>query len=303
MKKRLLGKDEMSIMPFATVKLTTMNHISEIQFLSNRNNEQRIQKLNADQYLNLSTGEVHEFKHTENRSEGLDSLRKTFGALRSLINTNFTGASNELFITLTYRGELQTDDPKRVYDDFRKFMQRLKYKYRDTSTIDYINVLEPHKSGNFHMHVLMKFNELSSVYIKNEDLSNVWRNGYVSVQSISKVDNVGAYVSAYLTDIEAPPGAQGEMVEEKTTFDGEKKKILKGGRLHFYPTGTRIYRSSKGIKKPEIEEMTYRQARKKIGADTPISVYGVQLRDDEKHFNNTIIKEQYNTKRKKDSRR
>lgn len=298
MKKRQLNEKELWISEFAPVKLTRMNHISEIQFLSYRNEEQRIQKIDANRYIDLDTGEIHDFKRTENRSENVNSLRKTFSALRSLINTNFVGKKNELFITLTYRGELQTNDPTRVYEDYRKFMQRLKYKYKDVSTIDYINVLEPHASGNFHMHVLVRFNDKPSIFIENNVLAEIWGNGYVKINSLSKVDNIGAYVSAYLTDLEVSDEAEGDMVAEKEVQGGEKKKFVKGGRLHFYPTGTRIFRASRGIKKPEVEETTYGQAQKKIGATTPISVYGVEIIDDEKHFKNTIIKEQYNTKRK-----
>lgn len=36
---------------------------------------------------------------------------------------------------------------------------------------------------------------------------------------------------------------------------GKKKAILKGGRLGMYPAGFRIYRTSRGIKKPNIEYM------------------------------------------------
>ena len=298
MRKRKLNSDELSILPDDRVKVTKMNHIVEIQYLSNQNTRQQIQKLNADQYVDLNTGEIKNFERTANRSEGLNSLRKTFRRLRELINTNFTGAANELFITLTYKGELQTNDTKRVYDDYKKFMKRLKYKYKDVSTIDYINVLEPHQSGNFHMHALLRFNDVNTIYIPNDVLAEIWSNGFVSIQSLQHVDNIGAYVSAYLTDIEVSADAHGELVEEKEVQGGDKKKFIKGGRLHFYPSGVNIYRKSKGIADPEIEKTTYKTAKKKLGAATPNFIFGAEIIDDENDFKNTIIKEQYNLKRK-----
>jgi hypothetical protein len=301
LEKRKLNDDEMGIAPNALVKVTTMNHIVEVQFMEKVNSEAHIRKLNANEYVDLKTGEVKEFEKTENRSQGTNSLRKTFNRLRELINTNFEGASNELFVTLTYRGELQTNDTKTVYEDFKNFMKRLKYKYKNTTTIDYINVLEPHATGNFHMHVLMRFNDLENIYIPNAEFAEIWGNGFVQIQSLKNVDNIGAYVSAYLADIEVPEDkvknleGHPDLIEKEV--NGKKKKFMKGARLVFYPTGVNIYRKSKGIRDAEIEKMSYKTAQKKLGAVTPNFKYGVELIDNENDFRNTLIKEQYNLKR------
>lgn len=301
MEKRKLAPDEQGINPDAIVKVTTMKHIVEIQYLERVNKTAHIRKLDAERYVDLQTGDIREFVRTEHRGQLENSLRKTFNKLRELINTNFTGSPQELFVTLTYRGELQTRDTKRIYKDFDKFIKRLKYKYKNTSTIDYINVLEPHASGNFHMHVLIRFNDLENIYIPNSELAEIWGNGFVTVQSLEGVDNIGAYLSAYLADIEVPEGnaqrleGHPDLVEKEV--NGSKKKFLKGARLVFYPTGVNIYRKSKGIKEAEKEKMSYKNAQKKVGARNPNFKYGVELIDNEKEFRNTLIKEQYNLKR------
>lgn len=301
MEKRLLAPEEQGINPEAVVKVTTMKHIVEIQYLEKVNTEAHIRKLDSERYVDLRTGDIREFVRTDNRGQGENSLRKTFNRLRELINTNFTGSPQELFITLTYRGDLQTRDTKKVYSDFKNFIDRLRYKYKDVSTIDYINVLEPHASGNFHMHVLMRFNDVTSIYIPNSELADIWGNGYVTVQSLKGVDNIGAYLSAYLADIEIPEEnakrleGHPDLVEKEVA--GQKKSFMKGARLVFYPTGVNIYRKSKGIVEAEKEKMKYKTAQKKLGAVTPNFRYGVELIDDEKEFRNTLIKEQYNLKR------
>lgn len=301
MEKRLLAPEEQGINPEAVVKVTTMKHIVEIQYLEKVNKKAHIRKLDSERYVDLETGEIRAFERTENRGQGENSLRKTFNRLRELINTNFTGSPNELFGTLTYRGELQTNDTKKVYDDFKNFMKRLRYEYKNTTTIDYINVLEPHASGNFHMHVLMRFNDLESIYIPNSELAEIWGNGFVTIQSLKGVDNIGAYLSAYLADIEVPEEnakrleGHPDLVEKDVA--GQKKKFMKGARLVFYPTGVNIYRKSKGIEWAEKEMMSYKTAQKKLGAATPNFRYGVELIDDDKEFRNTLIKEQYNLKR------
>ncbi len=301
MDKRTLEEIELGISPNAIVKVTTMKHIVEVQYMEKQNTEVHIRKLDAERYVDLKTGEIKAFERTENRSQGLNSLRKTFNNLRELINTNFDGSPNELFVTLTYRGDLQTNDTKKVYLDFDKFMKRLKYAYKDETTIDYINVLEPHETGNFHMHVLIRFNDLGKVFVPNAKMAEIWGNGFVTVQSLSGVDNIGAYLSAYLSDIEVPEDKAAnldghpDLIEKEV--NGKKKKFLKGARLVFYPTGVNLYRKSKGIEVPNKEKMSYKTAQKKLGAVTPNFRYGVELIDDENNFRNTLIKEQYNLKR------
>lgn len=298
MEKRVLTENEFAISPNDIVKVTSMNHIIEVQYMEKCNTEAHVRKLDADRYVDLKTGEIKDFEHTNNRSEGVNSLRKTFNRLRELINANFSGQPNELFCTLTYRGDLQTNDPTRVYKDFKNFMDRFRYQYKGISTLDYINIIEPHASGKFHMHVLIRFNDLETVYIPNSELAEIWGNGYVTVRSLKNTDNIGAYLSAYFTDLEVPDDFEpkSSVVVEKEV-EGKKKKFIKGGRLNFYPTGINIYRKSKGIKDAEVEKMTYEKAQKKVGATIPNFKYGVELIDQENNFRNTLIKEQYNLKR------
>ena len=274
-----------------------MNHIVEVQYMEKVNTKAHIRKLDSDSYVDLNTGEIREFEHTENRSQGENSLRKTFNKLRELVRTNFNGSANELFVTLTYRGDLQTNDTKIVYEDFKNFMKRLKYKYKKQTTIDYINVLEPHASGKFHMHALLRFNDLDTIYIPNDDLAKIWGNGFVVIQSLKNVDDIGAYVSAYLTDIEVSKDCTSNVKSVEKEVNGQKKKFVKGARLIFYPPGVNIYRKSKGIIEPIKEHMTYEKAKKKLGAATPNFRYGIELIDNDNDFQNTLIKEQYNLKR------
>ena len=91
-------------------------------------------------------------------------------------------------------------DPKVLYKDFDKFMKKLKYKYK---SVDYINVVEPQGRGAWHCHILLRFNDYKKIYIPNKEISKMWGHGFVSVKAIKKdIDNLGAYLSAYLGDVE-----------------------------------------------------------------------------------------------------
>lgn len=283
------------------VTVTTMKHNVEIQYMEKMNTKARIKKIDSKTYMDLDTGELKEFVLSENRSDNLNSLRQTFKKLRYLVNNNFEGTSNELFVTLTYRGDLQTNDTEKIYVDFKKFFMRLRYRYKKISTIDYINVLEPHSTGNYHMHVLLRFNNLDKVYIPNAELADLWGNGFVTIQSLKDVDNIGAYISAYLADLEVPddfkPKSNKTEVLQKEV-DGKDKKFIKGGRLIFYPVGTNIFRKSGGIKYPIRKKMSYKIAKKKVGAVNSHFQKTIKISDEKTNYSNTISYEQYNLKRR-----
>lgn len=290
------------------VKFTDMGNVKEIMCLDKLNTKGfPIKKINKNEYMVLSTGEVFEYQnHSENRSQDIESLRRTFKNIRELINTNFIGAKNELAFTITYAENMT--DTKRLYSDFQNFMDKVRYKYPN---IDYISVVEPQGRGAWHCHVLLRFNALKTIYIPNKDIAEMWGHGFVKVKAIKQnVDNLGAYLSAYLGDVELNSDNLQELTHEgvlrpgqpmnvkEVDIQGVKKKFIKGGRLHLYPVGMNIYRCSRGIRKPEKEYMTYEDAKKRIGAVTPTYETRTLILDDNGEILNAISYEQYNKKRK-----
>lgn len=285
------------------VKLVNMGHILEVMAIENLPNGDSfgITKLDKDRYIINDTGEIMEYNKTENRTENYDNLRRTFKQLRYLINYNFKGSDNELAFTITYREHIT--DPNALYIDFKNFMKRLRYRYKD---IDYLNVVEPQGSGRWHCHVLLRFNDRNKIYIPNKEVAELWGQGFVTVKAIRKdVDNIGAYLSAYLGDVELTDENVIEAYKhdkklqiKSVEVDGKEKKFIKGGRLHFYPTGMRIYRKSKGIKEPPVEWLQFDEVRKIVGNGTPNYSKTIDIIGDEEKILNTITYHQYNLKRK-----
>lgn len=246
------------------VTLTKMNKHIEIIHCLNKNRFSKVLKLDKDRYMIKSTGEVRYYQKNDNRSEDLNNVRRSVKKLRELINNNFTGAKNELFVTLTYAENMQ--DEKRLYKDFDKFMKRLRYEFKNRSKIEYISTIEPQQRGAWHVHSLLRFEDLNEIFIENKKLSEIWGHGFVNIKSLKEVDNIGAYLSAYLTNIK----------------DGEKTK--KGARLHLYPSGINIYRASRGMKKPKKEKMTIKKAKKKLGSAKP-SYFTTKTIDSSNYYN------------------
>lgn len=292
------NEDEVLILPNDVVKMTKMNHIVEVQHMEKMNRKNNIKKLDKDRYVDISTGEIREFEHSENRQQNYNSLRQTFKKLRYLINNNFIGQANELHITLTYKENMT--DTKQLYKDFKYFVERLRTKYKNQSSIDYLSVVEPQGRGAWHCHMLIKFNDLDKVYIKNKDLRETWGNGFVKIKSLKDVDNIGAYLSAYLTDIELTEETALKAIAEESEVvirevDGQEKKFVKGGRLHMYPPGMNLYRKSKGIYPPVREDVRYKDIKKIVGSAKPHYQKSYHIENDE--FENTITFIQFNTKR------
>ena len=251
-----------------------MNNIIEIVSLSHKNSSCSIKKLNKEEYVLLSTGEVFNCEHIENRGQNINTVRQSVARLRNLINNNFTGGKNELWITLTF-GKNKVYNANELYPIFHSFIKRLRYKFKEM-VLDYIYVPEPHEKGDWHIHLLLKSNK--ELYIKNSLLNEIWGNGFVKVNRLQDVDNIGAYVSAYLTNIK----------------DGEETK--KGARLYLYPAGHQLYRCSKGILKPTSEYLPYYEAKKKVSSLKPTFSNTVSVVTDS-GFSNIIHKEYFNLKR------
>lgn len=290
---------ERDIRPGANVKFTRMGHLVEVMHSEKVNRDCRITKIDADRYVLNETGEIFEFERTETRAQGIGALRETFKRLRYLINNNFRGSPNELHVTLTYRENMT--DTERLYMDFKNFMKRLRYHYKGKSKIEYLTVVEPQQRGAWHMHVLMRFEDLESVFVPSAKLADLWGQGFVKIKSLKDVDNIGAYLSAYLADVAIDDVTTMEALQLQGAdvvvrrVEGEDKRFIKGGRLWRYPTGMNLYRASRGIKMPVHEEMTYMEAKEIVGLSEPHYKKSYKVERDD--FKNIVTYEQYNLKR------
>lgn len=221
-----------------------------------------MQKISKDQMVNRQTGEVKDIHHVTSRADpkNYESLRATFKRLKRLIGANFQGGQSELWITLTYKDSPMTDSD-RLYKDFKTFMKRLRKKMG--KYFAYIAVIEPQASGSLHAHLLLKTLDKSRLYIENSVVAQLWGQGFVNVRRLKDSDNVGAYLMAYLTDIDI------NNLEDKP--DKRKKiskKIIKGGRLGLYPINMQIYRRSRyGIVNPTKIKGSRKEIKHKYNLD------------------------------------
>lgn len=135
--------------------------------------------------------------------------------IRQLVNTNMTERSS--FLTLTFSENLL--DETKAKREMAKFFMRLKYHYPAVKH-DYLAVWERQKRGAVHFHIIL----FDVPKIPLRALNKIWGHGYVKINKINNVDNVGAYVCKYLSK----------------DLDLDEKK------------SSRRYTTSRGLKEPQI---------------------------------------------------
>lgn len=288
------------------VTVKECGNIIEIRYMRSAPVGCPIEKLNADYFVDKRSGEVKEFKHSENRTGDTASVLQSLKRLRDLINANLKNPDNALWVTLTYAENMT--DTKRLYNDFNKFWKRFTYYLQKQGypKAEYITACEPQARGAWHLHCLFLFSE-KVPFIKNSDIARIWRHGFTKTKSLKNVDNVGLYLTAYLGDIELTEAlsagiTKGRDIREAETTDEQgkrqKKAIIKGARLHLYPTGFNIYRNSRGVKRPEVYKTTEQEAQKIIGNAPQIYEKTIAITGETGEVKNIINYRQYNKAKK-----
>lgn len=283
------------------VKVKYCGNVIEVMYSEHTSKGGYITKVDKDHYIDNQTGELKQFDHNENRSQDLQNVAKSMQQGRDIINTNVVNCDNCLWVTLTYRENQR--NTKKVLKDFENFNARLRSQF---GKYEYITCLEPQQRGAWHLHCILIFDH-KAPFIENKIIADAWKQGFVNINKLTSVDNVGAYLSAYLCDVEASEMSETDIknigkqhIIEKTIVDRtdgkeKTKRFVKGARLYLYPSGTHIFRWSKGIKKPTVEYSEYKKAKEKVSSAKLTYSKVVLLNDSDNEFNNTLKYEYYNS--------
>lgn len=150
----------------------------------------------------------HNYQNTQKR-------RRT--SIRQAVTMNFDSSSK--FVTLTFKDGLGFDikDVKQCNEAFTAFIRRLKKSFPDLKYIAVVEFQDKNDRGAVHYHMICNL-----PFIKKDQLSHIWGNGFIKINAIDKVDNVGAYVVKYMN------------------------KDIDDVRLQ----GLKAYNASKGLQKP-----------------------------------------------------
>lgn len=147
---------------------------------------------------------IYGFKDKKKKSKGRQSVaseedkevnrekvfKRARTELRRLINSNVEEDSK--FLTLTFKDNVT--DLDFANNEFKKFIKRLNYHFN--IKVKYSCVIEFQKRGAIHYHVIL-YNLRGKIDLHK--LSSIWSNGFIKLNKIKGVDNVGAYICKYMT--------------------------------------------------------------------------------------------------------
>lgn len=150
-----------------------------------------------------------------------DSLRRTQNTLRRTVNSNIgKWGEKEKFLTLTFAEHLT--EQAETNKLFTSFVKKLSYSiFKKESGLKYVCVVERMANGRIHYHVLF----FNLPFVPEDELARIWGHGFVKINAIDNVDNVGAYVVKYMSKT-----AVGN--SEKSAKEKDKKLYFVSRGLH-----------------------------------------------------------------------
>ena len=275
MRVKRVSAGDVKLYDLTQVKLKTAGNTQVVQFTAGNNKSCPVRNLSKDTYLDAKTGEVKPKKKSENRYESPKSVRKSINRLMDLIRCNATDPAKCKWLTVTYE-EVMTNG-NQAYLDSKLFLGRLKrYLAKQIEltagqkSFQYITVAEHQgeSHGNsWHLHILLIFED-TAPFIANETIAEIWGYGITSTHKVFDAEGLALYFKAYLSDVQYEDDSTDDEDKPATVeklVDGVHKQFIKGERLKYYPTGMNLYSSSRGMKRPEIEEMTNAEAMERVG--------------------------------------
>lgn len=286
------GDDRVTVYDYYSNKLELVKSPSNY-----RKSKQKasIKKLSNNEYIDLQTGEIKQFKHHNHRTK--TSFNHSFKVLKDKLYCNFNGNPNELFATLTFDNKKapinlafnQSESnnhqiAKYCKQELKKLIRKIKQQLnKDSAQLIYITIMEPQKSGVPHFHLLLKLLNSESINLSESVLSSLWSHGFVNIKDLYDVTNLAAYFHAHLTDLPANEATHDDL-KHSHIIKRQQKKYIKGARLKYFPNDINYFSCSRNLKTSTKTETNAEQARqfaKKRGYKFDnASSYTVRLPDD-----------------------
>jgi hypothetical protein len=138
------------------------------------------EQLTIDDFI--KTEKTEKIKQLIKRS---DSIARTRTEIRRLINSN---PDLSKFYTLTFKENVT--DVEIANKFFNKFIMKMNYHYGD---FVYVSIIEFQHRGAVHYHFLCNL-----PYIESNEVADLWKHGFIKINRIKHVTNLGAYVCKYL---------------------------------------------------------------------------------------------------------
>lgn len=115
--------------------------------------------------------------------------------VRNLCTTNFDNSSKFLTLTFSDTTEFDIRDVVQCNRQFTLFIKRLKRRFDNLKYLAVIEFQDKNARGAVHYHLLCNL-----PYVRKSELAKLWGHGFIKINAIDKVTNIGAYISKYMTE-------------------------------------------------------------------------------------------------------
>ncbi len=247
------------------VKVTKFkNGTAKITHIKTKNNNLSRYRRKGNEIINTETGEIKEIVIPKVKTD--KTIRRTIKeTIRPLLENNFKGGNNELFVTLTFKSEMNdfNDLPKL----FNNFWNRLCYKYKNLEfACLYVKEMQQNRPS-WHYHFIMKEQNGKYLYIPNDTMRDIWRLGYTKTNRITtdykylevEIDEE----TAMLNTLNIPS----EKFHINKVIDYMCKLRTKSGEI---PSNGRIHGKKGNLMLPEVSRMSYEEANRTILKDATL---------------------------------
>lgn len=193
-----------------------------------------------------ATGEIKEFKPSENKGKNIKSAAVTLLRANELIKNNFL---EYLETDKVYSIELTFSVQPKTYDEFNKcvknFIRKLRRMNKD---VKYMIIKEKGQNGGYHAHAI-----IAEIELTKEVVQKKWKYGQQIEFKIPRTEEDLLYKASYLTNI---------------TGDSESAQCKKENLINF-PARKHMYFASKNLEPPEFKDGEPSQEIEKIIFETP----------------------------------
>ena len=232
--------------------------IAKVTFIKAKNNNLARYIRKGNIMIDTETGKIKEVYISKFKSA--KTIRRTMKeTIRPLLENNFSGGKNELFVTLTFEDNMNDfDELPRI---FNNFWNRLCYKYKKLElACIYVKEMQQERRC-WHYHLMIKELNGKHLYIPNETMKEIWRLGYTKT---SRITTVKKYWYVEIDEEKAmlnPLNLQSEIFHIDKVIDYMCKLRTKVGEI---PSNGRIHGKKGNIKPPDVKRMTYEEANDTI---------------------------------------
>lgn len=170
----------------AEVKVTKYNNGKiNITHVGNKsNNLSKYKRKSGNEFVDTETGKTRKYETTNYKTESSinRSIKQT---IRPILENNFFGGPNELFVTLTFKENMEEFGELTRY--FNNFWKRLCYKYSNLELAClYVKEFQQTRTS-WHIHCLIKEVTGKTLYIPNNEMAKIWKYGFTKTSRVVAV--------------------------------------------------------------------------------------------------------------------